>query len=146
MAPMCGTQEYVLQHFGSCGSHGGPRSLVRKAIRSGYYWPTMYRDAESLAKKCEKCQSHAPVRHLPQNELMSIQSPWPFYQWGIDIVGPFPEAPGRFQLLVVAVDYFTKWVEAEPLVSIIGKNILKFVWKNLVLSVWDTPYNCQRQW
>lgn len=133
--------EYVLQemHFGSCGSHGGPRSLVRKAIRSGYYWPTMYRDAESLAKKCEKCQYHAPVRHLPQNELMSIQSPWPFAQWGIDLLGPFPKAPGGYQFLVVAIDYFSKWIEVEPLASITSRVIAKFLWKQVVCR-YGIPY------
>lgn len=60
-----------------------------------------------------------------------LYSPWAFYQWGIDIVGPFPKAPGRYKFLVVAVGYFTKWVEAEPLTSITGKNILKFVWNNI---------------
>lgn len=125
---------YILQevHLGSCGSHNGPRSITRKLIRLGYFWPTMYRDAESLVQKCDKCQLHAPVRRLPQTELMSIQSPWPFYQWGIDIVGPFPEAPGRLKFLLVAVDYFTKWVEAALLATISGKNVLKFVWKDIV--------------
>lgn len=124
---------YVLQeiHLGSCGSHAGPRALVRKAVRLGYYSPTMYRDAKKITKQCQKCQVHAPVRRLPQAELISIYSPWAFYQWGIDIVGPFPKAPGRYKFLVVAVGYFTKWVEAEPLTSIMGKNIFRFVWKNL---------------
>lgn len=40
--------------------------------------------------------------------------------------------PSKYKFLVVAVDYFTKWVEAEPLVTITGKNILKFVWKNII--------------
>ncbi|GJW95836.1 reverse transcriptase domain-containing protein [Tanacetum coccineum] len=53
-------------------------------------------------------------------------------QWGIDLVGPFPEAPSRVKFLVVAVDYFTKWVESKPLATVTAKNILKFVWKNNV--------------
>lgn len=119
---------YVLQelHHGSCGSHAGARTLAQKAIRTGYFWPSIYRDADRLVKSCKNCQHHAPLTHLPQTELRSIQSPCPFYQWGIDIVGPFPEAPGRFRFLVVAVDYFTKWVEAEPLTTITGRNVLMF--------------------
>ncbi|GKB73272.1 reverse transcriptase domain-containing protein [Tanacetum coccineum] len=42
-----------------------------------------------------------------------ITSPWPFYKWGIDIAGPFPEGPGRVKFLIVAIDYFTKWIEAK---------------------------------
>lgn len=70
--------------------------------------------------------------------MTSISSPWPFYQWGIDIVGPFPEAPGRVKFLVVAIDYFTKWVEAEPLASISSRTIIKFMWKN-ILTKFGTP-------
>lgn len=44
-------------------------------------------------------------------ELITIQSAGPFYQWGIDILGPFPEASGRLKFLVVAVDYFTLLIE-----------------------------------
>ncbi|GJW58793.1 reverse transcriptase domain-containing protein [Tanacetum coccineum] len=127
--------EYVLQeaHFGSCGSHFGARTLTQKAPRLGYYWPTMYSDTTKLVEACRNCQEHAPVQRKPHCNMTSISSPWPFHQQGIDLVGPFPEAPpGRVKFLVVAVNYFTKWVEAEPLATIIGKNILKFVWKNIV--------------
>lgn len=51
---------------------------------------------------------------------------------GIDIVGPFPEAQGRVKFLVVSSDYFTKWVEAEPLATITAQRILQFVWRNIV--------------
>ena len=64
--------------------------------------------------------------------LHSITSSWPFTQWGIDILGPFSEAPGRVKFLLVAVDYFTKWIEAEPLATITGRNVAKFVWKNIM--------------
>ena len=98
-------------HFGSCGDHVGARILAKKAIRLGYYRPTMYRDAYELVLKCEKCQVHVPIKHVPQMELITIQSAGPFYQWGIDILGPFPEASGRLKFLVVAVDYFTLLIE-----------------------------------
>ena len=68
----------------------------------------------------------------PQCELTRISSPWPFYKWGIDIVGPFLKAPGRIKFLVVAIDYFTKWVEAEPVATITGQKMLQFVWRNIV--------------
>ncbi|GKD73761.1 reverse transcriptase domain-containing protein [Tanacetum coccineum] len=64
--------------------------------------------------------------------MTSIMSAWPFSQWGIDIVGPLPTAPGGTRFLVVAIDYFTKWVEAKPLISTTGKHIEKFVWEHIV--------------
>ena len=63
---------------------------------------------------------------------MSITSPWPFSTWGIDIMGPLPSGKKQVKFLVVAIDYFTKWVEAEPLAIIMEAKIQHFVWKNLV--------------
>ncbi|GKF90897.1 reverse transcriptase domain-containing protein, partial [Tanacetum coccineum] len=77
----------------ACSMHVGPRSIVAKALRSGYYWPTMHTDARNLIRECSNCQVHRPVPRNPQHKLTPITSPWPFYKWGIDIVGPFPEGP-----------------------------------------------------
>ncbi|GJT60431.1 reverse transcriptase domain-containing protein [Tanacetum coccineum] len=126
--------QYVLQeaHFGSCGPHFGAWSITQKVARLGYFLPTMYNDATKVVNACVTCQKHALVTRKPQCDMVSISSPWPFYQWGIDLVGPFPEAPGRVKFLAIAVDYFTKWVEAAPLATITGNNILKFVRNNIV--------------
>ncbi|KAL0411872.1 UNVERIFIED_CONTAM: hypothetical protein Slati_3776900 [Sesamum latifolium] len=80
---------HILQevHSGCCGAHVGTRILANKALRAGYFWPTMKQDAIRLTM-------------------------------GIDIVGPFPLAVGQRKFLLVAVDYFTKWVEAESLARI----------------------------
>ncbi|GJZ40422.1 reverse transcriptase domain-containing protein, partial [Tanacetum coccineum] len=52
--------------------------------------------------------------------------------WGIDIAGPFPEGPGKVKFLIVAIDYFTKWIEAKAVVTITGNQVKKFVWDNIV--------------
>ncbi|GJX84133.1 reverse transcriptase domain-containing protein [Tanacetum coccineum] len=75
--------------------HSGPRSVVAKVIQTGYYWPTMHMDARNLIRECNDCQIHRPVPRNPQQNLTPITSPWPFYKWGIDIAGPFPEGPGE---------------------------------------------------
>ncbi|GKA56813.1 reverse transcriptase domain-containing protein [Tanacetum coccineum] len=125
---------YVLReiHEGSCSMHSGPRSVVAKALRLGYYWPTMHTDARNLIRACNDCQVHRPVPRNPQEKLTPITSPWPFYKWGIDIAGPFPEGPGKVKFLIVAMDYFTKWIEAKPVATITGAQIKKFVWDNVV--------------
>ncbi|GFS29293.1 hypothetical protein Acr_00g0006120 [Actinidia rufa] len=51
---------------------------------------------------------------------------------GIDILGPLPQAPLQRKFLIVAIDYFTKWIEAQPLAKITEKNTRDFVWKHLV--------------
>ena len=50
----------------------------------------------------------------------------------MDIVGPFPQAAGNKRYLLVDTDYFTKWVEAEPLANIRDADAKKFIWKNIV--------------
>ena len=64
--------------------------------------------------------------------LIPLSSPWPFAQWSLDIVSPFPKAAGNKKYLLVDKNYFTKWVDAEPLVNIRDVDTKKFVWKNVV--------------
>ena len=74
--------KYILEeiHQGVYKDHAGPRSLVSKVVRTGYFWPTMQVDAVELIKKCEKCQRFGNVQRLPAEQLMTIASPWPFAQ------------------------------------------------------------------
>ena len=83
---------YVLQEIHECvyGNHSRPRSLVGKAVKVGYFWPTMEKDGVGLVQKCNKFQQFENVQHIPGELLMSISSPWPFSIWGVDITGPLP--------------------------------------------------------
>nr|XP_023879900.1 uncharacterized protein LOC111992265 [Quercus suber] len=58
---------YILKeiHEDVCEDHAGPRSLARKIIRTGYFWPTMQVDATELVKRCDKCQQFGNVQRLP---------------------------------------------------------------------------------
>ena len=51
---------------------------------------------------------------------------------GLDILSPFTRATGNRRFVLVAIDYFTKWVEAEALANIRDVDVKKFVWKNIV--------------
>ncbi|GJU14019.1 reverse transcriptase domain-containing protein [Tanacetum coccineum] len=61
-----------------------------------------------------------------------IMDPWPFYQWGMDILSPLPQSVSKVKFIIVAIDYCTKWIEAKPLARITGKEVKKFVWDNVV--------------
>ena len=128
------TLELLLEelHEGICGSHTGGRSLPHKAITQGYWWPNIQKEAQEYVKKCDQCQRFAPNIHQPGGVLNPISNPWPFAQQGLDIVGPFPKAVGNKRYLLVSTDYFTKWVEVEPLANIRDMDAKKFVWKNIV--------------
>ncbi|XP_071714724.1 uncharacterized protein [Rutidosis leptorrhynchoides] len=117
---------------GISGLHSGPRSIVAKILRTGYYWPTMHEDKVTLLKTCEPYQIHAKVQNQPKQGLISVLSAWPFLKWGINVVGPLTEAPGGYKWLVVSIDYFTKWAKAKPLSTMIGKHIEKFVWEHII--------------
>ncbi|GKV10869.1 hypothetical protein SLEP1_g22179 [Rubroshorea leprosula] len=88
--------EYALRevHEGVCGSHVGARTLAHKVLRQGYYWPNMYKDATYFVQKCLKCQFFAHLTHQPAEELASLVAPWPFAQWGLDLLGPFVKGVG----------------------------------------------------
>ena len=89
-------------------------------------------DAVELVKKCDRCQRYGNVQRLPVERLTMISSPWPFVQWGIDIVGPLPQGKGQVKFLLVGINYFTKWVEVEALAMITEARIQSFVWKNII--------------
>jgi hypothetical protein len=125
---------YVLReiHEGVCGDHSGGRMLVQKTIRAGYYWPTIKKDSALLVKACDKCQRFSRIMKASPEKLNPLTSPWPFAKWGVDIVGPMPVGKGGRKFLVVDVDYFTKWAEAEALAAITTTNITSFLWKSVV--------------
>ncbi|XP_017428868.1 uncharacterized protein LOC108336936 [Vigna angularis] len=122
--------DYVLRelHNGICGFHSGKHTLRARILRTGYYWPTIDHDYETFVKKCISCQAHRNDFRVPLEELHGIVSPWSFAQWGMDIVGPLPITKAQNKFLLVAIDYFTKWIEAELLAIISAQCIQKFIW------------------
>ena len=61
-----------------------------------------------------------------------LTSFWPFAQWGLDIVGPFLRATGNKKWLFVGINYFMKWVEAEPFSNIRDIDAKRFIWRNMI--------------
>ncbi|GJX37320.1 reverse transcriptase domain-containing protein [Tanacetum coccineum] len=108
--------KYIIRevHEVACRMNAGARSIVTKIMRQGYYWPTMHGDTKEVVDMCDSCQIYAPIPQLPKTRLTSIMSLWPFYQWGLDILGPLPEGPDKLKFIIVAIDYFTKWIKANP--------------------------------
>nr|XP_018677532.1 PREDICTED: uncharacterized protein LOC103974988 [Musa acuminata subsp. malaccensis] len=105
-------------HEGACGEHIGERALAHKMLRQGYYWPTMRQDAKAFVRRCRSCQEHARTAQRSAVLFTPVDCAWPFAQWGLDILGPLPPASGQRKYIIVGVDYFTRWVEAESLATI----------------------------
>ena len=87
-------------------------------MTQGFWWPQMQKDAVEYVRKCEQCQKHVPLIHQPIGHLNPVNSAWSFAQWGLDILDPFLQATSNHRFVLVVVDYFTKWVEAETLANI----------------------------
>ncbi|XP_022159003.1 uncharacterized protein LOC111025448 [Momordica charantia] len=89
-------------------------------------------DAKQFVKTYNNFQRFANIIHQPPELLTPISAPWPFAQWGIDIISPFPLGEGQTKFVVVAMDYFIKWAEAEGLAHITEPRVTSFIWMNIV--------------
>jgi hypothetical protein len=94
--------------------------------RHGFYWPIALQDAEFLVKLCNGCRRFSKQRHTPAAALKTIPLTWPFTVWGLDMVRPFKTAPGGLTQILVAVDKFTKWIEAKLIKKLDGSSTIKF--------------------
>ena len=86
-----------------CGAHIRTRILVKKALLLRYFWPTFQRDSQLLVLSYFLYQFHAHVHYQPTNPMVPIMSPWPFEQWGTDIVRHFLWAPKNYFYFVIAI-------------------------------------------
>ena len=114
-------------HEGVCGNHAASRTLVGKAYRSGFFWPTAVSDAEDLVRRCPGCQFFGKKTHVPAHNLITISLSWPFAYWSLDMIGPLTVAPGGCNHVLVVVDKFTKWIEYKPIVKISSDRAVDFI-------------------
>jgi hypothetical protein len=105
-------------HAGVCGHHASSKAIAAKAFRAGFYWLTTIEDTKDIVRRCEACQRFASSPHAPATEHQPIPLSWPFAQWRLDMVGKLHKSwPGGHVYMLVAVDKFTKWVEAAPVTT-----------------------------
>jgi hypothetical protein len=114
-------------HEGVCGNHAASRTLVGKAYRAGFWWPTTVSDAEDLVRRCQNCQFFGKQSHVPAHSLITIPPSWPFACWSLDMIGPFTMAPGGFTHVLVAIDKFTKWIKYKPIAKLTPDRVVDFV-------------------
>ncbi|XP_073113099.1 uncharacterized protein [Elaeis guineensis] len=113
-------------------SHKGSKD--KQTTRYVLYDDKLYKRSFSLPllKKCDRYQRNSNIQHQPAALLTPISTPWPFAQWGMDILCPFPLASDQHKFFLVAIDYFTKWIEVEPLARITKARIKDFVLKPII--------------
>jgi hypothetical protein len=105
---------------------------VAKVFRQGFHWPSITEDASKLVTTCQACQKFSPNTQAPSQPSQLITLSWPLHRWGVDIVAPLTTAQGNYKYVVVAVEYFTKWIEVKPLVNIAATGLGRFFWQNII--------------
>ena len=87
----------------------------------------------AYVRKCHKCQIYGVRINAPPKHLFNMTSPWPFDMWGLDVIGPInPKASNGHRFILVAIDYFTKWVEVNSYAHVTQKVVKKFIERDLV--------------
>nr|GEW60424.1 retrovirus-related Pol polyprotein from transposon 412 family [Tanacetum cinerariifolium] len=123
-------------HYGPTGGHHGPNYTANKVFDLGFYWPTIYRDAQDLVKNCDVCQRQGKISQRDEMLQNSIQVCKIFDVWGIDFMGPFLSSRGN-KYILVDVEYLSKWVEAKALPTNDARVVCKFL-KN-IFARFGTP-------
>ncbi|GJS57874.1 reverse transcriptase domain-containing protein [Tanacetum coccineum] len=113
-------------HSGPTGGHYGANYTAKKIFDSGFYWPTIYKDAHDFVTRCDICQRQGKISQRDEMPQNSIQVCEIFDMWGIDFMGPFPSSRGN-KYILVAVDYLSKWVEAKALPTNDARVVCKFL-------------------
>ena len=90
VAPMlkCISREQGIQllsemHAKMCGAHRGPHEITHRAMRKGFYWPTLVEDMKELVRSYEGCQMFAKKQKALANPTKSIFPTWPLQIWGL---------------------------------------------------------------
>jgi hypothetical protein len=100
-------------HSSGYGGHYGAFHTNAKVWQCGFFWPTMYQDANDFVRRCPRCQKHGNISTgdaMPLTTNLQVEI---FDVWGIDHMGPFPMS-GNCEYILVSMDYLSKWVEAIP--------------------------------
>ena len=104
----------------------------KKILRAGYFWSSIFKDCVIAVKKCHPCQVFAWNMRLHHAPLHLIITTSPFTEWGIDFMDWNPASAGEHHNIIVAVDYFTKWAEAMPMIKSDGETVAHFIFNQII--------------
>jgi hypothetical protein len=120
-------------HAGEASGHFGGDTTVHKVLRSGYYWPTLFKYAYTLCRKCAICQKASGRVQKTTFPLQPVLVDFPFQQWGLDIIGPInPTSSQKHKDIITTTDYFIRWSEAVPLKVVNTSQVISFLNSNII--------------
>ena len=120
----------------SCGGHFGGQRTSSKVLQSGFYWPSLFKDADQFVATCDKCQRMGSISKQDEPPMLTILEVELFDLWGMDFMGPFPFSFSNLYILVV--DYVSKWVEAIPTRTNDASVVVKFL-RSHIFTRFGTP-------
>ena len=113
-------------HSSTCRGYFAARKTADKILQSGFYWPSIFKDAHRFYTECLHYQAAINISkrdEMPMRPILEVEI---FDLWGIDFMGPFPPSDGK-EYILVAVDYVSKWVEAIPTRTNDHREVLRFI-------------------
>ena len=118
-----------MMHNDPTSGHFAIDAMFNK-IKARYYWPQYYEDIKRYVESCDACQRRG--RSKKNNLLHPIPVHSPFYQIGIDFVGPLPRTRRGKKYIIVAMDYLTKWPEARAVSEATADVTAQFLYEQII--------------
>ena len=115
--------------------------LAPNIMRIGYFWLTMKTNCCQVVQRCLECQMHRDLIHVPPFKLLhALTSPWPCSMWGVDVIKKVsPKSSSGHEHILVAIDYFTKWVVAASYASLTVAKVAKFI-RSYIICRYRIPH------
>jgi len=118
-------------HDGPCGGHFVDKRTTHKVLGTGYYWPSIFKDAKKYVKACDSCQRMGQPNHRDEMPLNPQAVLEPFERWALDFRGPINPPSNQRVYILVCTDYMTKWVEAKTLIKANEESVLTFLFEEI---------------
>jgi hypothetical protein len=120
-------------HAGEVGGNFGGDTTSHKVLRDGYYWPTLFKYAHVLCRKCVICQKAIGRVKNETFPLHPVTVDSPFQQWGLDIIVPInPSSSHHHKYIITTTDYFTIWSEVAPLKVVNTNQVVSFLNSHII--------------
>ncbi|MCO5586667.1 hypothetical protein L7F22_040609 [Adiantum nelumboides] len=117
-------------HEEACGGHFSHELTLKKVLLAGYVWPSMHADVQHWCRSYHNCQVNGNKKLL-YGPRQAVIANGPFEKWGIDAMGPLPRTANGKLYILVAIDYMTRWVEAQSIAKVNEKTVINFVYTHI---------------